>query len=141
MMRRYKRRRTILEDGPEPIDRYVGDRVKTRRKGLRISQTKLGEALGVTFQQVQKYENGTNRIGASNLYKVSQALGVEVAYFFEGVEAAVRFYASPQAEIPEKDPMTDTESVRLAHDYFRIKDEGVRKQFGLLVKALARAEQ
>ena len=108
---------------------------------MRISQATLGDALNLLFQRVQKYENGMNRIGADNLLKISKALGVEVAYFFKGVGAAVKFYASPQAEIPEKDPMTDTESVRLAHDYFRIKDEGVRKQFGLLVKALARAEQ
>ena len=124
-----------------PIDIHVGKRVRIRRKLLGMGQTVLGDSIGLTFQQVQKYENGTNRIGASNLYKASQALGVKVAYFFKGVEAAVKFYASPQAEIPEKDPMTDTESVRLAHDYFRIRDEGVRKQFGLLVKALARAEE
>ncbi|MBT4938769.1 MAG: helix-turn-helix transcriptional regulator, partial [Rhodospirillaceae bacterium] len=58
-----RRRRTIKDDGPDPIDKYVGSRVRARRVGLRISQTKLGEAIGVTFQQVQKYENGTNRIG------------------------------------------------------------------------------
>ena len=76
-----QRRRTIKYDGPHPIDVYVGDRVKSRRKGLRISQTMLGQELGVSFQQVQKYENSMNRIGASNLLKIAKALGVEVAYF------------------------------------------------------------
>ena len=81
------RRRTIKDDGPDPIDKFVGSRVRARRVGLRISQTKLGDAIGVTFQQVQKYENGTNRIGASNLFKISKTLSVEVAFFFEGLDA------------------------------------------------------
>ena len=68
------RRRTIKDDGPDPIDKFVGSRVRARRVGLRISQTKLGDAIGVTFQQVQKYENGTNRIGASNLFKISSRI-------------------------------------------------------------------
>ena len=86
-----RRRRTIKDDGPDPIDKYVGSRVRARRVGLRISQTKLGDAIGVTFQQVQKYENGTNKIGASNLYKMSKSLGVEVAYFYDGVESIFTF--------------------------------------------------
>ena len=101
----YKRRRTIRDDGPDPIDVYVGDRVKSRRVGLRISQTKLSEACGVTYQQVQKYETGMNRIGASNLLKTAKALGVEVPYFYEGVEAAVKVDVSPRAEVPERDPL------------------------------------
>ena len=132
-----KRRRTILEDGPEPIDVYVGSRLKVLRHGLRISQTKMGEATGVSFQQVQKYENGMNRIGAGNLYKFSKALGVDVAYFFDGVDGAVNVDATPPDEIPEEDPLSAKESVRLAHDFIRIKDEDVRKQFSQLVKVLA----
>ena len=134
-----KRRRTIKEDGPDPIDVYVGDRVKTLRKGLRISQTKLGEPIGVTFQQVQKYENGTNRIGAGNLLKTSKALGVEVGYFFEGLDVAVEVDTSPRDEWPDEDPMSNEESIRLAKDYFHIKDEGVRQRIKELVKALAKA--
>ena len=107
---------------------------------MRINQTMLGQALGVSFQQVQKYENGMNRIGASNLLKISKALGVEVPYFFDGLEAAVKVDAAPQAEVPDENPMSNAESIRLAHDYFRIKDAGVRKQFGQLVKVLAKAE-
>lgn len=73
--------RNANKEGPDPIDIFVGSRVRARRTGLRISQTKLGEFLGVTFQQVQKYENGGNRIGASNLYKLARALDVEVGFF------------------------------------------------------------
>ena len=135
-----KRRRTIKEDGPDPIDVYIGARVKARRKFLRINQTKLGEACGVTFQQVRKYEYGTTRIGASNLLKIAKALGVEVPYFFDGVEAAVTVDASPQAEVPVEDPMADTKATNLARDYFRIKDEGVRKRISQLLKVLAKAE-
>src|SRR6202040_776074 len=69
---------------PNPIDRHVGSRVRMRRVMLRMSQEKLGEALGLTFQQVQKYEKGTNRIGASRLQQISRTLDVPPAYFFEG---------------------------------------------------------
>jgi transcriptional regulator with XRE-family HTH domain len=78
------RRRTIKDDGPDPIDRYVGSRVRARRVGIRLSQTKLGEAIGVTFQQVQKYERGANRVSASKLHAIGTALSAPVAYFFEG---------------------------------------------------------
>src|SRR5512144_1919283 len=78
-------RKPVSEDGPDPIDQHVGTRIRGRRVGLRISQTKLGQSIGVTFQQIQKYESGTNRVGASNLFKIAKALGVEVSFFFEGV--------------------------------------------------------
>jgi len=136
------RRRTIKDDGPDPIDRYVGSRVRTRRVGLRISQTKLGEAVGVTFQQVQKYENGANRIGASNLYKIAKTLGVEISYFYDGVEAM------PDADQPqvlsdlpqvplEKDPMSSREAIEMMHNFYRITDESVRNRLAQFVKSLA----
>ena len=130
-----------MRDGPDPIDVYIGARVKARRKFLRVSQTKLGEACGVTFQQVQKYENSTNRIGASNLLKISKALGVEVEYFFEGVEGAVEIGATPQVAIPEEDPLAAKESISLVRDLYRIKNEGVRKSFAQLVKMLAKTNE
>src|SRR5512147_2930210 len=77
-------RKPVSEDGPDPIDQHVGTRIRGRRVGLRISQTKLGQAIGVTFQQIQQYESGTNRVGASNLFKIAKALGVDVSFFFEG---------------------------------------------------------
>lgn len=71
---------------PNPVDTHVGARLRLRRQVLKMSQEKLGEALGVTFQQVQKYERGANRIGASRLWKISQVLEIPVAFFFEGLE-------------------------------------------------------
>lgn len=78
------------QDGPHRVDRHVGARVRLRRKSVGISQEQLANALGVTFQQVQKYERGTNRISASKLFETGRALGAPVAYFFEGL--------SPEAE-------------------------------------------
>ena len=82
---------TAAKKGPNSTDVHVGRRVRMRRKMLAMSQTKLGDALGLTFQQVQKYENGTNRIGASRLEQISNILQVPVAFFFEG---------APQASVP-----------------------------------------
>ncbi|MDP6603497.1 MAG: helix-turn-helix transcriptional regulator [Rhodospirillales bacterium] len=130
--------------GPDPIDAHVGSRVRARRVGLRLSQTKLGYAIGVTFQQVQKYENGTNRIGASNLYKVAKALAVDVAYFYEGVEeSAARRARSPRrglsedAAVFQHDPLSSREATELMHNYFRIPDLHVRKRLSQFVKSLA----
>ena len=136
-----KRRHSIKDDGPEPIDAYVGSRLKARRQGMRMSQTKLGEVTGVSFQQIQKYENGMNRIGAGNLYKFSKALDVNVEYFFEGVDQKVNLDFTPQDNDFEEDPMLAKDSTRLVHDYIRIKDEGVRKQIGQLVKMLAKDDE
>jgi transcriptional regulator with XRE-family HTH domain len=79
---------------PSPIDKYVGSRVRMRRMMLAMSQQKLGDALGLTFQQVQKYEKGTNRIGASRLQHICQILQVPVAFFFEGMPSVP---GAPQA--------------------------------------------
>lgn len=73
-----------MQKSPSPVDRYVGSRVKMRRMLISMSQEKLGDALGITFQQVQKYERGTNRIGASRLHRIAQILGVPVTFFYEG---------------------------------------------------------
>ncbi|MGA8615091.1 MAG: helix-turn-helix transcriptional regulator [Xanthobacteraceae bacterium] len=70
--------------GPSPADKYVGRRIRTRRRAVGMSQGKLGEALGLTFQQVQKYELGTNRIGAGRLLHVAHVLDVPITFFFEG---------------------------------------------------------
>ena len=137
------RRRTIKDDGPDPIDKFVGSRVRARRVGLRISQTKLGDAIGVTFQQVQKYENGTNRIGASNLFKISKTLSVEVEFFFEGLDAdeeAAKELAGLSEGSQTKfdvDPMSSREAIELMHNYFRVKDENVKKKLSQLVKTMA----
>src|ERR1700680_2116771 len=79
---------TVRKKAPNPVDQHVGSRVRVRRMILAMSQTNLGSALGLTFQQVQKYEKGTNRIGASRLQQISHILQVPVAFFFEGAPSA-----------------------------------------------------
>jgi transcriptional regulator with XRE-family HTH domain len=113
---------------------------------MRLSQTKLGDAIGVTFQQVQKYENGANRIGASNLFRIARALDVDVDVMFfyqdipESVVTAGRgagLAEPPPAEF-ERDPMSSRDSIELMHNYFRIPDSRVRRRLGQLVKSLTR---
>ena len=128
----------------DPLDKYVGTRIRARRLGVGWSQTKLGEAVGVTFQQVQKYENGANRIGASNLFKASKALGVDVAYFYEGMPEGLwkpgarrnKGLADPSVAFAH-DPMNSREGIELAHSYFRIADVKVRRRLFQFIKALA----
>jgi len=140
------KRRKVIEDGPDPIDKYVGSRVRARRMGLRLSQTKLGEAIGVTFQQVQKYENGANRIGASNLYKIGRTLGVEVGFFFEGMpdydaqERGGAFGLAEEAAVFDHDPMSSREAIELMHNYFRIKDPLVRNRLFQFVRSLSKSD-
>lgn len=146
-------RKPVAEEGPDPIDRHVGNRIRGRRVGLRISQTKLGQAIGVTFQQIQKYESGTNRVGASNLFKIAKALGVEVAFFFEGVSsedvtssASAGFamaggLSDAPAQSFEVNPMNSREAFELMHNYFRIPDPIVRKRLFQLVRTLGFAEK
>jgi transcriptional regulator with XRE-family HTH domain len=130
---------------PDPIDKYVGSRVRARRVGMRISQTKLGDAIGVTFQQVQKYENGTNRIGASNLYKISRQLGVDVSYFFQDMPEDIYESSSadpyglsePSAEPFEADPLSARDSIALVHDFQRIPDELLRQRMCNFMRSLA----
>jgi transcriptional regulator with XRE-family HTH domain len=130
---------------PDPIDKYVGSRVRARRVGLRISQTKLGDSIGVTFQQVQKYENGTNRIGASNLYKIARQLGVDVSFFFqempedlyEASNADPYGLSEPIAEPFDSDPLSSRDSISLVHDYHRIPDDMLRQRVGQFMRALA----
>ena len=134
-----KGRRTIKDDGPDPIDVFVATRVRARRQGLRISQTKLAQPLGITYQQVQKYENGTNRIGASNLLKISKVLKVDVRHFFEGLERDVKQGSPPQDTASVEEQILSRDSIRFVHDYFRIMNERPRKKISQLVEELANA--
>lgn len=133
--------RRAPKEVPDPIDTHVGQRLKARRVGLRISQSQIGKALDVTFQQIQKYENGANRVGASNLYKLAQALNVDVSYFFEDMPSATKMKAlsdQPASEF-EHDPMTQPESIKLVHNYVRITSPGVRSRVFQLVKSISDA--
>jgi len=80
--------RGVGEDGPHPVDRFVGRRVAERRISLGFNQSDLGRALGLTFQQIQKYEKGTNRISSSKLWDMAKFLGVDIGYFFDGLADA-----------------------------------------------------
>jgi transcriptional regulator with XRE-family HTH domain len=120
---------------PDPVDIYVGSRIRLRRTLLGLSQSTLGEAIGVSFKQVQKYEGGLNRIGAGRLYEISVALGVPVSFFFEGAPSTGRKTATPA--LPA-DVLADRESARLVDIYYRIRDPKLRKQFLNLVRSIAR---
>src|SRR5260370_26237274 len=135
------RRRPKL-DRPNPIDVHVGARVRLRRTMLGLSQEKLGEAIGLTFRQVQKYERGANRIGASRLYELSQVLDVPVAFFFDDADpvrapAIPAGFAEPAAEAFESDPLRRRETVELVEAYYAIDDAAVRRRLFDLAKALA----
>ncbi|ALA17330.1 MULTISPECIES: helix-turn-helix domain-containing protein [Chelatococcus] len=128
---------------PNPIDKHVGSRVRMRRMFVGMSQEKLGESLGLTFQQVQKYEKGTNRIGASRLQQIAKVLGVPVEFFFDGAPAADGV-AGGFAEAPSSSYVSDflstSEGVQLTKAFIRIKDAKVRRRIVDLVVALADTE-
>src|ERR1043166_6677295 len=107
-------------EAPNPIDVRVGARLRLRRNMLGLSQEKLGEAIGLTFQQVQKYERGANRIGASRLYELSRILDVPVSFFFDDpdpVRAPAMGFAEPPAEAIESDPLYKPETRELVRTY------------------------
>ena len=128
---------------PNPIDKHVGGRVRMRRILLRMSQEKLGEALNLTFQQVQKYEKGTNRIGASRLQQIAKTLNVPAAYFFDGAppfDDGAQVTHSAAAEHGSAyivDFLSTTEGVHLNRAFARIHDPKVRRRVIDLVTALA----
>lgn len=131
---------------PNPIDVHVGARVRLRRTLLGMSQEKLGEALGLTFQQVQKYERGANRIGASRLYDLSRVLDVPVSYFFEDMgedtmAASPRYMVRATEDPPEVEDgrMVQRETLELVRAYYRIRDPEVRKQVQELAAVLGAA--
>ncbi len=128
---------------PNPIDKHVGSRVRMRRILLGMSQEKLGEALNLTFQQVQKYEKGTNRIGASRLQQISKSLNVPPAYFFEGAPSfdddaqVVHSAAAEHGSAYIVDFLSTTEGLHLNRAFARIQDAKIRKRVIDLVTALA----
>ena len=133
--------------GPNPTDVYVGARVRMRRTLLGMSQEKLGRAVSLTFQQIQKYERGVNRIGASRLFELSRILDVPVAFFFEGLPATLsgvkarraRGLAEAPAAPFEHDPLSKRETLELVRAYYGVTDRQVRRRVLDLVRSLARA--
>ncbi len=130
---------------PNPIDVHVGIRVRLRRTLLGMSQKKLGEAIGVSFQQVQKYERGSTRIGASRLFALARVLDVPVGFFFDDMsdDVARRSPGQSKGTASEAvdvgpDPMAKRETLNLVPAYYKIRDASVRKRLFEFIKALAR---
>ncbi|MCX2695393.1 MULTISPECIES: helix-turn-helix domain-containing protein [Ochrobactrum] len=126
---------------PNPIDVHVGSRIRLRRNMLGLSQEKLGESLGITFQQIQKYEKGTNRVGASRLQAISSVLTVPVSFFFEDAPGSNASTQPGFAEDNEAtyvvDFLSSNEGVQLTRAFTKIADPKVRRKIIDLVKSLA----
>lgn len=130
-----------------PVDVYVGKRLRLKRTLQGLSQEAIGNAIGVTFQQIQKYERGINRMGASRLFDFARALGVPVSYFFEGynedASGAQNAYGMAESAAPAfqgQDPMSNRETVDLMRAYYRIKNPTQRKRVLDLIKSMADSE-
>ena len=130
----------MVKKAPNPVDRHVGSRVRMRRMMLSMSQEKLGDALGLTFQQVQKYEKGTNRIGASRLQQISHILQVPVAFFFEGVPPSNADADSNDKNLSPaflSDFLATSEGLALTKAFLRIKEPKLRRCIVNLVEEIA----
>jgi transcriptional regulator with XRE-family HTH domain len=123
-----------------PIDIQVGNRVRIRRMLIGMSQERLGDLLGLTFQQVQKYEKGVNRIGAGRLFEVSRILNVPVDFFYEGVAAQLAGNEQENAA-PVMEFVSSGEGLQLSLAFMKIKDTKVRKRVLDLVKSLSEEEE
>ena len=139
------------ETRPSPIDVHVGTRIRLRRTLLGMSQERLGEALGLTFQQVQKYERGVNRVGASRLFDLSRVLDVPISFFFDDMpENLAASFGGPSshrsgglpagAEPFPDDTLNRRETLELVRAYYRITDPNVRKRMFDLIKSMGPVE-
>ena len=138
------------ESRPSPIDVHVGSRIRLRRTLLGMSQERLGELLGLTFQQVQKYERGVNRVGASRLFDLSRVLDVPISFFFDDMpdSLAANFGGLPSrraGSLETQDPFGDDtlsrrETLELVRAYYRITDPSIRKRVFDLIKSMGPAE-
>lgn len=125
---------------PDPIDKHVGSRVRMRRLLLGMSQNKLGVGLGISFQQIQKYEKGDNRIGASRLQGMANILGVPVAHFFDEAPDSEATAATDGGNNPIADALATPDGVRLVHAYSEIQSPVVRRRVVSLVEAMTAEE-
>ncbi|MFN4024600.1 MAG: helix-turn-helix domain-containing protein [Hyphomonas sp.] len=128
---------------PSGIDRVVGQRIRWRRRELKLTQEKLGELLALTFQQVQKYEKGVNRVSAGRLFEIAGVLGVPVSYFFDGAEEYLGEAPSMLAEGEDEEeprlPALSNEALELVAAFDRIEDAGLRRSLLATVRAAASA--
>ena len=135
----------VVKKSPNPIDKHVGSRVRMRRMMLGMSQEKLGDALGLTFQQVQKYEKGANRIGASRLQQISNILQVPVSFFFEGAPNAPGHQGGGMSEAPSpayvSDFLATSDGLALTKAFMKIKNAKLRRRIVDLVEHIADDDQ
>lgn len=125
---------------PSGIDRVVGQRLRWRRRELRLTQEQLGEQLGLTFQQVQKYEKGVNRISAGRLFEMSRVLNVSISYFYEGIDELLETLPAMAAEeqvAPAMLPSFDQETTELIIEFQKIKDASLRRSLLETIRAAA----
>lgn len=126
---------------PSGIDRIVGQRLRWRRRELKLTQEQLGERLGLTFQQVQKYEKGVNRISAGRLFEMAGALGVAITYFYEGVDDLLEelpaFGSVHDGNEPSELPVIDSEAMELLNAFQKINDSALRRSLVETIKATA----
>lgn len=140
-----RKKKASSDDESNPTDVHVGTRMRTRRTMLGLSQEKLADALGITFQQVQKYERGVNRVGASRLFDLSRVLGVPVNYFFDGIvyESANKSkgysLASPKISYKSEE-IYDRETLELIKAYKSIQNSDVRKSVLDMIRSLAKKQ-
>lgn len=136
------------ESGPNPVDIYVGAKVKSRRLILGLSQEELAKAIGLTFQQVQKYERGTNRISVSRLVDICKVLKVQIDYFFDGNSPAgkpgsrnlaLRGFSDTKQEEFDAEPLTKRDVLELVRAYSKIKNPQLKKQILEMAKAMSAA--
>src|SRR4051812_31661289 len=129
---------------PNPIDVHVGARIRVRRTIMGLSQSTLAEQMGLTFQQVQKYERGTNRVSSSRLYDLGRIMDVPLAYFFDeiGSEVAKQSPGALKGKAPrpadiEQDPAAKRETLELVRAYYGISDPGIRQRFTAMIRTIA----
>ncbi len=131
----------MIKKTPNPIDVHVGSRVRLRRMLVGMSQEKLGEKLGLTFQQIQKYEKGANRIGASRLFQIAQILGVPVQFFFDDMAAGTNpldeGFGEAESTPFVMDFVNSSEGLQLNRAFTSISDSKVRKRLLDLIKSLS----
>ena len=126
-----------LERGPNPVDRHVGLRIRMRRKELGISQERLAESIGLTFQQVQKYERAANRVSASKLWEMSRALSTNIGYFYEGLGDGPEIRGSNLPRETLHEFLLTSEGMELATIFPKVAKGRVRRKILELVRAMA----
>lgn len=145
-------KKPLNTEGYHPVDAHVGSRIRLRRSLLVMSQQHLAKTLGLTFQQVQKYERGHNRVSASRLYDISRVLKVPVSFFFEDIPQAVKIQVAQQhqgladsgSETDrefETDPLSKSETLELVRAYYHIKNKDVRRSVYELCRNIARSHR